>query len=123
MKNICLFFLLLSAGCFGQSFYVEPTEKGFEKEVIQKLDFAGIKIAKHKAEADFIVSMHFQKVKSINAGTYAAYMTVADKEGKEVYRTETRKKQANIYNGYQAVPAALSLLTEKELLPRLQKGI
>lgn len=123
MKNIPFFILLLSSSAFGQSYYVEPTEKGFEKEIIQKLDFAGVKLSKDKTEADFLISTHFQKVKSINAGTYAAYITVADKEGNEVYRTATKKKQANIYNGYQAVPAALNVLTEKELLPRLQKGI
>ncbi|MET7253568.1 hypothetical protein [Dyadobacter fermentans] len=116
-------FLLLPFGAFAQTFFVEPTEKGFEKEVIQKLDFAGIKLVKEKTDADYLISTHYQKVKSINLGTYAAYMAVSDKQGFEVYRTKTKKKQANIYNGYQAVPAVLVLLTEKDLIPRLQKGL
>lgn len=52
-----------------------------DKEAIQKFDFAGVKIAKDKSEADFLIPTHFQKVKSISAGTYAVCITMADNEG------------------------------------------
>lgn len=122
MKTIFLLLLLVSGASFGQSFFVQPTEKGYEKDIINKLEFAGYKVT-NESEADYIVTHRYQKVKSINAGTYEGYILINDKSGKEVFRTNTKKKQANAYNGYQAVPAILSLLTDKELIPKIKSEL
>ncbi len=123
MKNtFFLYLLLLSTGVFGQTFYVEPTEKGFEKKISEKLDFAGIKLSPEKTGSKYTISYHFQQNRKNYK--YEAYIKVVETEsGKDVYRTPVEKKAANAFNGYQAVPAIISKLTEKDLLPALQKGL
>lgn len=104
-----------------QVFYVEPTEKGFEKEIYQKLDFEGLSVTQNKSEADYIVSYHYQKNR--RNYKYEGYIKVSDKQGNEVYRTTTLKKAANAFNGYQALPVVVAQLTDKELIPKLKSGI
>lgn len=125
MKTLLLSTILsiCTLAAFGQTFYVEPTEKGFEETVSQILEYNSIKTTKVKEEANFVISHYFQKVKSINVGSYEAYIKVVDKSGKEVFTTSKKKKQANAYNGYNAVPAILDILTKKELVPEIKKGL
>lgn len=122
MKKLLLTLLLMIPfASMAQVFYVEPTEKGFEKEISQKLDFEGFKVTHEKSSADFIVSYHYQK----NRKNYKfeGYIKVSDKSGNEIYRTTTIAKAASAFNGYQAVPVVVAQLTEKELVPKLKSGI
>nr|WP_295931505.1 hypothetical protein [uncultured Dyadobacter sp.] len=121
MIRILCFFLLLSSAAFSQAFYVEPTEKGFEKEIIERIGFAGFKTVAKKEDSQFTVSYHYQQNRRNHK--FEAYIKVVDsKSDTEVYRTSVAKRAANAFNGYQAMPAIISKLAEEELLPRLQKG-
>lgn len=114
--------LFLSARGYAQTFYVEPTEKGFEKKISEKLDFAGIKLSPSKDQSQYTISYHYQQNKKNYK--FESYIKVTDsKTDTEVYRTSVEKKAANAFNGYQAMPAIVTKLTEKELLPKLQRGL
>lgn len=120
---LSLLFSLFTLAGYGQTFYVEPTEKGFEERIVNNFEFNSIKTTKEKEAANYIVKYYFQKVKSINVGTYEAFIRIEDSEGNKIFETSKKKKQANAYNGYNAVPAVLDILCKKELIPKIQKGL
>jgi hypothetical protein len=106
---------------FAQYFYIEQTEKGFEKEIISKMDFNGYKIVKTPDQSDYTIRHHYQK----NSKNYKfeGYITISNsKDDNEVYRTEIVKKPANAFNGYQAMPQIIGILCDKHLLPELTKN-
>jgi len=114
---ICLF----GYSSVAQIFYVEPTEKGFEKEITSKLDFNGYKLSRMPDQSDYTIKHHYQK----NSKNYKfeGYITVSDsKTGNEVYRTEIVKKPANAFNGYQTMPQVIAILVDKQLLPELKNN-
>lgn len=120
IKMLC-FFLLLSSGVFGQTFYVEPTEKGFEREIVERIGFAGFKTVAKKEDSKYTISYHYQQNRRNHK--FEAYIKVVDsKSDTEVFRTSVAKRASNAFNGYQAMPSIISKLAEEELLPKLQKG-
>jgi hypothetical protein len=84
VKDILFLFLLLSSGAYAQTFYVEPTEKGFEKKISEKLDFAGMKLAPSKEQSEYTITYHYQQNQRNNK--FESYVKVTDsKTGAEVY--------------------------------------
>lgn len=114
-----LFLSVMSS--YAQTYYVEPTGKGFEKEISQKLDFEGIKIAQSKEVADYTLSLHYQK--NNRNKKFEGYVKAVDKSGTEVYRSKVVAKAASAFNGYQAIPSVLATIIDKDLLPALKKGL
>lgn len=120
--KILIFLLFAPSIALCQTFFVVPTEKNFERTIIEKLDFAGIKITKIKDHAQYIITYHYQQNK--RNYKFESYIKVSDaKNESEIFRTSVEKKAANAFNGYQAMPAILTKLTEKELLPKIQSGL
>lgn len=120
-KLLTTLMCLFGSSAFAQIFYVDPTDKGFEKEIISKMDFNGYKLARTPDLSDFIIRHHYQK----NSKNYKfeGYITISKaKDGNEIYRTEIVKKPANAFNGYQAMPQVMAILCDKHLLPELSKN-
>lgn len=125
MKNFFLSALLLSAGhCFAQTFYVEPTEKGFESKIIDKLKYEGYKLTAVKDSSNYIIEC-------LVNGQYSAwkigkmfhgYVKITDtKTGIEISRTKEVGKSPSAYNGFQAGPKIMAIIADKYLIPAIKK--
>lgn len=114
--TLILFASSLSARA--QKFYVEPTEKGFEKDIVSKMRYDGYALTESQADADY-------KVECLVDGKYNAwaikkmfhgYVRISDsKTGSEVARTKEVGKSPSAYNGFQAGPAIMSKIAKSEL--------
>lgn len=119
MKKILLFVLILTSGCsFGQTFYLEPTEKGFEKKISEKLNYDGYKITDVE-KADFKIECLIQQTSKFNS-MYKGYIRITDKSGKEVARSKEVKKGAVAVNGFNAGANIFGTIADKYLIPLIQ---
>lgn len=133
MKSKILFLFLLpalaiaiSSKVCAQSFYVIPTEKGFESKIIEKMRSDGYKLTEQESVADY-------KVECVTSGEYKVvtfknsfhgYVRITDRtNGKEVARTEEVGKTPSVYNGYNAGPAIMDKIAKKYLKKALDKAV
>lgn len=101
-------------------FYVETTENGFEKPIIDKLSSSNYKITFKKNEADYLI-----KCTIANAGFGRAKGSVNlinNKSGELVGKTIETTGQTTLFNGY-ANPKLLAMkkVANKYLIEMLQK--
>lgn len=131
-SKIIIFFLLpalaivISSKVCAQSFYVLPTEKGFESKIIDKMRSDGYKLAENESGADY-------KVECITTGNYKAvsfknsfhgYVRITNrKNGNEVAKTEEVGKTPSVYNGFNAGPAIMEKIAKKYLKKALDKAV
>ena len=121
MKNIFFLFLLLSSGAFGQTFYVEPTEKGFEKKISEKLNYDGYKLSTDPASYDYKIECLIRQTSKFNS-MYKGYIRISDKSGKEVARSEEVRRGAVAVNGFNAGANVFGVIADKHL-PRILKEL
>lgn len=117
---LSLIFSLSAFAGFGQTFYVEPTEKGFEERISRKLEFEGYTLKEKDSSPDYSISFRYQQNRKNKK--YEGYFVVL-KNQDEVYKTSIVKKPASAFNGYNAVPSIIDQLMEKELIPEIKKGL
>lgn len=104
-----------------QTFYIQPTDKGYEQKVREKMDYDGYKFAKEEKDADYKIECLVQTVSTVNL-RYKGYVRVTDiKTGKEVGRTKELSKKATAFRGYNAANAIFKNLAEDELDEILEK--
>lgn len=126
--------LIVSTGLFvfcavdsaAQSFFVTPTEKGFEDKIVSKIKYEGYKLADTKESADYIVDClvdgqyNAWKIGSMFHG----YVKISDaKIGEEVARTKEVGKSPAAVNGYQAGPRIMAVIADKYLKKELDKVV
>jgi hypothetical protein len=109
---------------FAQTFFVEPSEKGFESKIIDKMKYNGYKLSDTKEGSDFTIQCfldgHYNYWKF--GPMFRGYVKISDsKTGDEVSRTKEVGKSPNIYNGMQAGPKIMSVIADKYLIPELNK--
>ena len=121
MKNLLFLLLLLSSGTFAQTFYVVPTEKGFEKMISEKLNYDGYKLAPDAESADYRIECLIRQTSKFNS-MYKGYIRISDKSGKEVARSEEVRKGAVAINGYNAGANIFGVIADKHL-PRILKSL
>ncbi|KAA6441473.1 hypothetical protein FEM33_01690 [Dyadobacter flavalbus] len=123
--TLCTFvFIFVSFLSFGQKFYVEPTEKGYEVPVIEKMRYENYILTETKAESDYTVQClldgHYNAWKL--GSMFKGYIRINDsKTDKEVARTKEVGKSPSLYNGFQAGPKIMQVISDKHLLPILRK--
>lgn len=118
--------LVVSSKVYAQSFYVLPTEKGFESKITDKIRSEGYKLAANESGADY-------KVECIVTGEYKAlalknsfqgYVRITDRTtGKEVAKTEQVGRTPSVYNGFNAGPAIMEKIAKKYLTEALDKAV
>ncbi|CAG5072867.1 hypothetical protein DYBT9623_04407 [Dyadobacter sp. CECT 9623] len=116
-----LFFLLISSGAFAQTFYVEPTEKGFEKKIIEKLKYDSYKVTADSSAYDYKIECLIRQTSKFNS-MYKGYIRISDKTGKEVARSEEVRKGAVAVNGFNAADNIFGVIAEKQL-PQIIKTL
>jgi len=84
-----------------QVFYVEPTDKGFEKEIIDVLKYKGYKVSENKADADFVIECHIIQTSKLNS-MYKGFVRINDKTGNKLIESKEVRKGAVAVNGFNA---------------------
>lgn len=102
--------------------YVENTESGFEKPILDKLLSSNYKITFKKNEADYLIQSTVA-----NAGLgrgRGSVILINNKSGELVAKTIEVKGQMTIFNGY-ANPKLLAMkkIANKYLIEMLQKHL
>jgi hypothetical protein len=126
---LVLAIVITSSTMYAQSFYVIPTEKGIERNIIDKMRSDGYKLTENESEADY-------KVECIATGAYNSvavikkkkdfngYVRITEsKSGVEVAKTKEVGKIPSVYNGYQAGPAIMSEIAKKHLKGALDLAV
>lgn len=117
---IVITILKISTG-FSQSFYVEPTEKGFEKKITEKLKYDGHKLVDQKSESDYTLTCLITQTSKINS-MYKGYLRIDDsKTGKEVSRTKEVRRGAVAVNGFNAGNNIFQVIADKYLEEEIKK--
>lgn len=125
MKTILFIFtMFVISEADAQIFYVEPSEKGFESKIVDKLKYEGYRLTTAKEESDFTIQClsdgHYNAWKI--GAMFKGYVKVIDsKTGIEIARTKEVGKSPSIYNGMQAVPKIMSVIADKYLIPMIRK--
>lgn len=102
MKSLfTILIIMLPVFALGQTFYVEPTEKGFEKEIYDALKYKGYKVADNKSEADFIVECLITQTSKFNS-MYKGFIRINDKSGNKLIESKEVRKGAVAINGFNA---------------------
>ena len=79
-------------------FYVEPTaNEGYEKIILEKLNFENFNVVNTKAEADYIIKSRDYN-KGVSVGK--ASLQILDKNEKPIGQTKECKGNLNAFNGY-----------------------
>lgn len=99
---LALSFGLVSYISHAQTFYIQPTEKGYEDNVRQKMDYEGYKLVSAEGSADYRVDCLLKPYKG-NKYKFIGYVRITNlKTGQEVGRTEEVKKRVTAFIGYNA---------------------
>lgn len=116
IKKLLILLLLFPFVANAQTFYVEPTEYGYENKIIDKLRYDGYKVVKTEAEAT-------HKVECFATGQYNAfslkdmfhgYAKLTDlKSGLELART--KEIGTNAYNVKQAGNRIMATIAKKHM--------
>src|SRR5688572_18057124 len=125
MKRLLLpSFLFLTLTANAQTFYVEPTEKGFEQSIVDKMKYKSCKLTENKIESDVTVKCVVdERYKFWTFGKmFHGYVKFNDtRTGQELARTKQVGKSPIPANGFQAVPRIMQVIADKHLLPVLAK--
>jgi hypothetical protein len=124
-KHIITILLLAAAmskgRSFAQTFYVKPTEKGFEKKISEKLNYDGYKLSTDSSTYDYKIECLIRQTSKFNS-MYKGYIRISDKSGKEVARSEEVRRGAAAINGFNAGANIFGVIANKHL-PRLLKEL
>jgi hypothetical protein len=123
MKKFVLFLLLSPLLGKAQTFYVEPTEKGFEKKIAEKMSYDGYRLTESPESADYII-------RTFLTGQYNAFaikkmfhgyaIVIDNKTQAEIARTKEVGKNPSGANGMQAGQAIMAEIAKKYLPPILK---
>lgn len=115
MTRYLLLFLLFSSAAFGQTFYVEPTGKGFDEKITEKLKYDNFNVTSDSTSYDYKIECLIRQTSKLNS-MYKGYIRVTDKAGKEVARSEEVRRGAVAVNGFNAGANIFGVIAEKHLL-------
>ncbi len=113
--TLSLILSLFAFAGYSQTFYVEPTEKGFEKHISEKLKYEGYKLTSESEEADFKIECLIHQTSKFNS-MYKGFVKISDKGGKEITRTKEVRKGAVAANGFNAGANIFSVIANKYLI-------
>jgi hypothetical protein len=112
---------LLVSFAQAQTFFVEPTEKGFEKKILEKLKYDGRKTTDKKEESDYTIQSLITQTSKINS-MYKGYIKIIDtKTGNEAARSKEVRRGAVAVNGFNAGNNIFEVIADKHLVPELKK--
>lgn len=117
---ILFVFVLANFSSYGQVFYVEPTEKGFENKIVEKMKYEGFKVVTEKQSSDYTIECLITgQYNAFKVGhSHRGYVRTLDsKTGDEVARTKEVAMTPAAVNGFQAGPKIMHVISEKHLLP------
>lgn len=124
MRKVLLLFITIigySVTGFSQTFYVEPTGKGFEKKITEKLKYDGHKVVDQKSESDYTLTCLITQTSKINS-MYKGCLRINDsKTGKEVSRTKEVRRGAVAVNGFNAGNNIFQVIADKYLEEEIKK--
>jgi|GEM_PF-4127400 len=106
-------FALISLTGTSQTFYVEPTEKGFEKDFIEKMRFDGYDLTKDEDSADYIVKLFIKQSDQV-ATIYQGFITVEDDSGNTLSKSTVIKTTATVANRYNAAGHIFKKIYDKQ---------
>lgn len=99
---LALTFGLVSYSSQSQTFYVKPTEEGYEVPIRQKIEYEGYRVTTDDKKADYKIDCLIQPYKG-QKFKFIGYVKVTDiKTGQEVGRTKEIKQRVTAFVGYNA---------------------
>lgn len=109
-----LLIALAPAAVLAQVFYVEPTEKGYEKEMIENMRYDGYKVVEQKQSSEYTIRC-FVRQSSKLASAYRGYLlTIENTDGAVVARSEEFRTTATLANGYNAAGYIFKKIYKKQ---------
>lgn len=100
-KYVLVIFMIFVVGLkisYGQKYFVEHSEIGFEQPVIDKLVASGFVVIFKQDSADYLVKCVISKAGFATARGYVAIIDL--RTGKQIWRTSEAKGSTNAFNGY-----------------------
>lgn len=100
---------------------MEPTEKGFEKKIADKLKYDGLSVVSSDSSSyDYKIECLIRQTSKFNS-MYKGYVRISDRSGKELARSEEVRRGAVATNGYNAGANIFGVIAEKQLPGLIQK--
>lgn len=122
MKHLLITLLVLVPVLgFGQTFYVDPTDSGYEKEIVEALKYNGTPTTDSMAEADYRIECKVTQSKQFYF-LHRGFVRIVDKDGREVSRSKELKRGAGPINRFNPRRAIFSTIGKK-YLPEMVKSL
>jgi hypothetical protein len=103
-----------------QTFYVQPSKKGYEEAVRQKMDYEGYKLVDNDTLADYKVDCLMQPYKGQKFKFIGCVRITNTKTGQEVGRTKEVKQRVTAFVGYNAGKAIFKDIAQDYLIDLLK---
>lgn len=104
-----------------QTFYIKPTEEGYETPIKQKIEYEGYQTTTDQKSADYKVDCLMQPYKG-QKFKFIGYVKVTNlKTSQEVGRTKEVKQRVTAFVGYNAGKAIFKDIAEDYLIDLLKQ--